>query len=35
MAWFSTAVDIKATLAREAQEHAPLLGLGDEHSGSE
>jgi len=26
---------VKARLAREAQEHARLLGLGDEHSGSE
>jgi hypothetical protein len=25
----------KARLAREAQEHARLLGLGDEHTGSE
>jgi hypothetical protein len=26
---------VKARLAREAKEHARMLGLGDEHSGSE
>jgi hypothetical protein len=30
-----TTKPVKARLAREAQEHARLLGLGDEHSGSE